>query len=119
MSERETWFRYQDGWNDHDGPVLFTFCVKRHTPKCVILDEWGRERQVLKEARRRFAYPAKELALESFIIRKQRQMQHCTRIHDAAAAQLRRAEAIRDGKLSPSPENDLHVDFGGFPWSAA
>lgn len=86
MSEgREVWYRYWDA--DHT-IELEEYPVVCHTPKGVWLhtgypfqfpknaDEERRERALkrmrfaLKDARRRFAYPTKELAWDSFLKRK-------------------------------------------------
>jgi hypothetical protein len=97
------WFRYHDPWITGEEPWLQEIPVARETPKCVVLDEYGRERYVLKDARKRYAYPTKELALDSYIIRKQRQIQHAAATHDAAKENLETAEAIKRGEKKPRP----------------
>jgi hypothetical protein len=93
----EVWYRYDDPWTAGELPYCREFSVVRHTPKCVILDEFGVERRVLKEARKRYAYPTKDLALGSYIIRKKRQMQHAANTHDVAQNNLTAAEALARG----------------------
>lgn len=40
-------------------------------------DTWFDKHFVLKDSKKKYAYPDKETALESFIIRKQRQIERC------------------------------------------
>lgn len=78
MTNKEIWYRYESCLQEN-GKVRFDiseFLVLRHTPKCVEIDNWGMKKFVLKNARKRYAYPTKELAKESFIIRKQKQIGH-------------------------------------------
>lgn len=98
---QELWYRYTDPWTAGDGPYLSSIPVMRHTAKCVVLNEYGHHRFVLKNARRRYAHPTKELALESYIIRKKRQIQHAAATHDNAKANLGAAEAIARGEAVP------------------
>lgn len=99
----EVWYRYSDPWSAGDQPFCQQLPVVRHTPKCVILDEYGVERRVLKHARKRYAYPTKELALGSYIIRKKRQMQHASNTHDTAHSNLQTAEAMARGDVVERP----------------
>lgn len=98
MSEREVWYRYDDAWTAGEAPFLSEIPVERHTNACVVLNQYGRRRFVLKVARKRYAYPTKELALGSYIIRKQRQIQHAARTHDNARENLAAAEKIARGE---------------------
>jgi hypothetical protein len=52
------------------------FKILRETPKCYVIREWagGKEKYVLKNAKKRFAYPTREEAKEGFIARKSRQI---------------------------------------------
>lgn len=101
MSRNELWFRYSDPWTAGEPPCLSSIPVERHTAKCVVLNEYGHRRFVLKNARKRYAYPTEELALKSYIIRKQCQIQHAVNTHDAAKANLAIAEAIARGEAVP------------------
>lgn len=91
------WYRYTDGryastLDEYERPVgggraflhLHTFPVIRETPKGVWIELWphGPLRFVLRGARKRFACPTQEEALESLRARKTRQQQ-------ILAAQLR------------------------------
>jgi hypothetical protein len=100
------WYRYHDPWLVGELPWCQEIPVKRETAKCVVVDEYGRERFILKDARKRYAYPTKELALDSYIIRKQRQIQHAAATHDAAKEYLDTAERMQRGEgpaERPSP----------------
>lgn len=101
----DVWYRYDDYDQPNRFPWLQEIPIRRWTAKCVVLDEFGRERFVLKDARKRYAYPTKELALASYIIRKQRQIQHAATMHDAAVNCLEMAERLRDGK-DETPDYD-------------
>lgn len=94
----EVWYRY-DNWIEAQGGIdaigewvrtgpghvrlkLSEFPVVSHTPKGVWLS-WGfidengqytKDRWVSNTSRKKFAYPTKEQALESFIARKRRQV---------------------------------------------
>jgi hypothetical protein len=59
--------------------------VVRHTPKGVWLEAYGREKFVLREARKKWAHPTKKGAMVSFRKRKARQVV-------ILRAQLQRAE---------------------------
>jgi hypothetical protein len=89
------WYRYDDSrWFDSRPSVhLRVFRVARETPKGVWLAEYGFEKFVLNDARKRFAYPTIELARESFLIRKRRQLGYLSSQHDHVAAVLKSAES--------------------------
>lgn len=84
LTDREVWYRFDDPSTPGAEPYLSEFRVVRETPKGVVLDEYGYERFVLKEARKRFAYPTKQLALQSYLIRKDRQIGILAIRHDQA-----------------------------------
>lgn len=65
---------------------LFAYPIIRETAKCFVIDHWDKEKFVLKEANRRFAYPNKQLAWKSFQIRTMRRIQHAQRALDEANA---------------------------------
>jgi hypothetical protein len=59
--------------------------ILRKTPKgCWIKIGYQTEKFILDGARRRWAYPTKELALDSYRIRKERQIRHCNDMIQAA-----------------------------------
>jgi len=53
--------------------------IVRKTPKGCWIDDCGKERFVLDVARRKWAYPTKELALDSWMRRKWKQIGHLER----------------------------------------
>ncbi len=55
---------------------------------------------ILDGVGRRFAYPTRELARESFIARKRKEIQHCGRQHDRAVRYLALAETMQYGTPS-------------------
>ena len=86
-------FRY-DGtyWGDELGPGeahLYAdyFPVVKETPKGCWIDVYGKRKFVLNDSTKRYAYPTKELALQSFIARKRRQA-------GILRAQLKNAEGL-------------------------
>ena len=96
----EIYYRYDDPWTSGEAPFLQELSVARYTPKCVVLNDHGVDRFVLKDPDgRRYAYPTKELALKSYIIRKQRQMQHASNTFDKAKENLEAARAIERGEV--------------------
>lgn len=108
----ELWYRFDDPYHPGDKPYFQEFRVLRHTPRCVVLDVYGIEKTVLKEARKCYAYPTKELALQSYLIRKAKQIGYAAAAHDRAkdnrAAALELAERwglrLRGEHLVPAPE---------------
>ena len=42
-----------------------TYPIVRRTQKCDVIDEYGNEKFVLRDSRKRYAYPTDELAIES------------------------------------------------------
>ncbi len=81
----DSWWRYNDGGSSIWLEQLY---VTKITPKCVYLcwtpldryrdPDWPQKvgKRVLKDARRRYAYPTKELAANSYRARKRAQRQH-------------------------------------------
>lgn len=65
---------------------------------CPIWDHEGRHRHfVLDGNGKRFAYPTREQARDSFIRRKKKEIQHCARQHDRAVRFLALAETMQYG----------------------
>jgi hypothetical protein len=94
----EVWYRMTshvvsagvDEWDNPVGPghvevYVHEHDVIKHTPKGVWLNAYGEKKFVRRDARKRFACPTKEEALESFVARKKRQI-------GILSAQLRNAE---------------------------
>jgi hypothetical protein len=71
-----TYYRFDThSYNEHSGQFYAdTYQVVRFTPAGCWLNVYGEEKFVLSKARKKFAHPTKELALESFIARKVRQI---------------------------------------------
>jgi hypothetical protein len=70
-----TWYRYEDSRTTNGIHVyLREFHVIKYTEKGAWIEQYGQERFVLKDARKRYACPSKEEALESFRARKKRQI---------------------------------------------
>lgn len=91
-------------WSDD---ILAISCIEyrvvRRTPKGRwITPTWNSDdtrflKFVLDGLGRRHAYPTRELARESFIIRKRKEIQHCARQHDRAVRYLALAETGKFG----------------------
>lgn len=92
-SRHPTFYRIVDGYNSTDKPVLQKLRAVKTTPKgCWVVHSWAwplseplTTREALRNAgarfvsqgtRRAYVYPTIELALDSYIIRKRRQIQH-------------------------------------------
>jgi hypothetical protein len=82
------WYRYREVlWTSAKVTlVLHQYPVLSETPKGVWLDVFGCKRFVRADARKKYASPTQEEALESFHARKRRQVQ-------ILSAQLARAQA--------------------------
>ncbi len=93
----DIWFRYDDSDLDYTcEPYEWNLKVIRYTAKCAVLDVYGKPKFVLLKANKRFAYPTRDLAMESYIIRKNRQMAYTAAAHDRASKYLEAAKAFRD-----------------------
>lgn len=113
----DTWYRYidreyNDGWAGPDRKIILVeLTVVEETPKTVVLVRKGdaryftlnyigiEKKRVLKNARRRWAYPTKALALNSYKIRKDWQAGYARRMLDRAVA-CQAATALVLGLLS-------------------
>jgi hypothetical protein len=101
----EVWYRYFDKYSyENPEPTIQELPVVKHTPQGVILNFYGEHKFVLNSARRRWAYPTKELALDSYIQRKRKQMRHGENTVAHAKAMLFQAEAIQRGEVLPKPD---------------
>lgn len=82
---------------------VLKFRVIKRTPKgvWVVPDYYWpdetRKRFILDGKGRRYAYPTREEARASFIIRKKREIQHCANQHDRALRYLALAETMEFG----------------------
>lgn len=113
MPSVEIYYRYIDQkiWYDENRYEIeireLHFPVSRTTPKGVWLNMgYGlKEKFILNDARRRFAYPTQELAMESFKARKRHQRQHILRA-------LRQSEKVYELLKMPIPKVvQLQPDF--------
>ncbi len=88
------WYRvYESHWNEDPEQKLVVagLPVVGETEKTVVVNYFGQRKRVLKDARKRFAYPTIELAIEGYIARKARhirilehQIMRAKEGHDAA-----------------------------------
>lgn len=101
----EIWYRYADetwneGYEKKHAIALREYVVLRHTKHTVVLDlKYGGTKRVLKNARRRFAYPTKALAFASYVKRKEWQLRHLEYQLDNAKA-VSSAVALVKGLLA-------------------
>lgn len=109
MSEVVYWYRfYETHWGDE--PEAKLRCAKcpvlRETEHTVVINYFGNEKRVLKQARKRFAYPTIELALESYRERKRHHIARLTHRLGRASEGKRQAEAMQLGELPlPTPRD--------------
>lgn len=120
----DTWYRYDDiryaapldEYENPRGPgrvavELRSYQVQRVTPKGVWLSRYyGDPRFVRLSARKRFAYPTPEEALESFMARKKRQLS----ILHAQAAKVERALAAGKALQAKALPADGHSQDGRY-----
>jgi len=87
QGEEGTHYFRIDGYED---AFMFAYRILRKTPKGVwIKTEWNKpDKFILNSARKRWAYPTRELARNSYRIRKERQICHCNDMINAANAGL-------------------------------
>ncbi len=118
--EPTVWYRYEDSsaeWTRD--PYELTLRVIRYTTKCVVLNWYGMPKTVLLQARKRFAYPTRELAMGSYIARKEWEIRITQARHDRAVENLAAAEAMRDRgfvrERTASPSLDLLFKSDGGP----
>lgn len=94
-------YRYEACINSEDAHYdqvhLIEFSVIRQTPKCYVICFFGKDKFVLKEARKRFAYPNKVDALNSFKIRCNWRMRYAKRDIDRAERVLNLVKVIENG----------------------
>jgi hypothetical protein len=118
----ERWYRYEivrysNGVDEFDDPLpghsiavqVRDFMVLRHTTKGVWIKTWaGDERFVLKNARKRYACPTKQEALDSFIARQRRRISILEAQAKDSRIGIRIAEglAARLSEQTPPSEGD-------------
>lgn len=85
--------------------------VLRETKSTVVINYFGTEKRVLKNARRRFAYPTVELALDSYRQRKSWQARRLKYRLDLADEAHAKALAMEKGLTAlPTPKlGDYHL----------
>lgn len=112
---RPIWYRYWDycGSNNEPVVVLQEVRVLKETEKGVWLEtDWEiKNKFVLKEARKRWAYPTIELARDSFEKRKLKQLQHVKNKMDYMLALI---EAIENGTVYDKKEFKFGNGLEGF-----
>ena len=114
------WYRYdgaaygaiegEDAW-PYVGPprldvILSEYPVTRITSKGVWLNIYGTKKFILSHARKRFAYPTKSEALESFIMRKKRQITICNTQIERCVAWIHKAGHILETLKNSSAEGE-------------
>jgi hypothetical protein len=103
--EHQLFYREENArWaSDRLAITCIEFRVVRRTPKGQwITPTWNADdtrflRFVLDGKGKRYAYPTREEARASFIIRKQREIQHCAAQHDRAKRYLALAQTMQFG----------------------
>lgn len=79
-----------------DMVYLISFNVVRITPKCFVICYFGQDKFVLKDARKRYAYPELKDALNSFKIRCNWRKRHAERDLDRANRALNLVKEIEN-----------------------
>lgn len=100
-TKAEVWYRYHDPYVEGGAIWLQELFVVRRTPKGVVIDERGHERFVLDAGDgkgKRYCYPTVEMARDSYLIRKHRQIQHLTNQLNRARINL---ETMESGNIAP------------------
>lgn len=116
MSERakigDPFYRYVDPY-DTDSIHLCTeeWRVDKITPAGYWIESYGERKFVLAGGGKRYAYPSKEEALDSYIIRKNRQLQHLASTKHKAEHGLFLAKELKEGRV-PRPKPGTFIDFG-------
>jgi hypothetical protein len=90
VEEAEIRWRFDAG--PRGGYSVFGYKVLRKTPCGVIVDVFGTEKFCNDKTRKRFGYPTKEEAFESFIRRKKKQLKILAGQHDAVKDLVELAE---------------------------
>ena len=68
-------FLYRARFDRFDSAIAFTaLLIVKRTPRGTWVMDWGKRRFVLSDGRKRYAYPTKREALESFAHRKRKQL---------------------------------------------
>lgn len=80
--------------NISDQVYLITFNIIRQTPKCYVICKFGIDKFVLKDARKRYAYPDLKDALNSFKIRCNWRLRYAKRDLDYAERALELVKVI-------------------------
>lgn len=90
------WYRYHETWYEYSGVRVWEqkLEVLKETPKGVWLDDWGNRRFVLRDARKRYACPTRQEALESFIARKRRQRELALGTAERAKGAMEEAQSM-------------------------
>jgi hypothetical protein len=106
-------YRYRDNSNPRFyPPLLEEFVVVKQTPCGSWIQPynacpWMRPKFVLDSGKKRFAYPTKELAIDSYIIRKNKQIGIIQARLDNAKLWLDQAQKVKTGEIEP------HLNYVG------
>lgn len=79
---------------------------KHHDPDKAIRNKYTWTKWVSKDGKKRYAYPTREEALHSFIIRKHRQIGHAERHLDFAKQSLKQAEHLKKEMQSEQEDTE-------------
>ena len=100
-------YRYRDNANPMMyPPLLEKFTVVKQTPcgswiQPYNMCPWMKPKFVLDSGRKRYAYPTMELAINSYIIRKTKQIGIFQARLDDAKLCLKQAQLVKSGELEP------------------
>ena len=90
----QVYYRYDCHHYEYHSQIMAQeLMVIRVTPSGVWVNDYGRKRFVLNGAKKKFAHPTKELALASFIARKERQITILTAQFERITNALKAAQA--------------------------
>ena len=98
-------YRYVDG---SDIIFLEKYGIKKRTPKGFWIDYYGTDKFVLGNPQfgKRWAYEDKEIALNSYIVRKRRQIEHAQATINTAQEHLERALEVKNDTHSRPSKSD-------------
>jgi|GEM_PF-5104034 len=107
--ETDVLYRF-DEFSTCDGVRIYctSYQIVKRTPKGAWINLWyGKNKFVLADARKRWACPCRESAMESFRARKTKQIEHLTRQLDRAKCALATSETWDGEKVLNSKPNPI------------
>lgn len=101
MTEPQVYYRYDCHHFEYHSQIRAQeLVVIRVTPRGVWVSDYGRKKFVLNDAKKKYACPTKEMALASFIARKERQIDILTAQLERITNALKAAQAYNP---NPAP----------------